>query len=122
MARLVFEENKDLSRNCQVRFNGDVGYKILDGQELEDHVIHWYRKDTLLKAYNYFIQPIPNVKMWLHISNIVIEPPEPKPMSDIPRRCRKNAKDEPKKKYEKLPNNEAGMGRPGSSSQPPSSS
>ena len=32
MARLVLEENKDLARFCEVRFNGDIGYEILDGQ------------------------------------------------------------------------------------------
>ncbi|KAK6787901.1 hypothetical protein RDI58_016426 [Solanum bulbocastanum] len=31
MARLVLEENKDLARLCEVRFNGDIGYEILDG-------------------------------------------------------------------------------------------
>ncbi|WMV46368.1 hypothetical protein MTR67_039753 [Solanum verrucosum] len=116
MARLVLEENKDLARLCEVRFNGDIGYEILDGQyrhivdirkktctcrtwqlrgipcqhvvlayqhkgiEPEHEVVHWYRKETFLKAYNHFLQPIPNMKMWPHTSGVVIEPPEPKVM------------------------------------------
>ncbi|KAG5615312.1 hypothetical protein H5410_015136 [Solanum commersonii] len=72
------------------------------GQDPEDHVVHWYRKDTFMKAYNYFIQPIPKMKMWPHTSDIVIEPPEPMQMSDKPPKCRKNSKDEPRKKYGKL--------------------
>ncbi|XP_015160823.1 uncharacterized protein [Solanum tuberosum] len=105
MASLVLEENKDYARDCQVRFNGQFGYEILDGhyrhiidirkktctcrtwqlrgipcqhvvlayqhagQDPEDHVVHWYRKDTFMKAYNYFIQPIPNMKMWPHTNH-----------------------------------------------------
>ena len=138
MARLVLEENKDLARFCEVRFNGDIGYEILDGQyrhivdirkktctcrtwqlrgipcqhvvlayqhkgiELEHEVVHWYRKETFLKAYNHFLQPIPNMKMWRHTSGVVIEPPEPKVMPGRPPKCRRKAKNEPRKKYGKL--------------------
>ncbi|KAL3330996.1 hypothetical protein AABB24_034678, partial [Solanum stoloniferum] len=138
MASLVLEENKDYARDCQVRFNGQFGYEILDGhyrhiidirkktctcrtwqlrgipcqhavlayqhagQDPEDHVVHWYRKNTFMKAYNYFIQPIPNMKMWPHTSDIVIEPPEPKQMPGRPPKCRRKSKDEPRKKYGKL--------------------
>ncbi|KAM3304837.1 hypothetical protein P3S67_011703 [Capsicum chacoense] len=31
MAFLVLEENKNMTRNCTVRFNGQIGYGILDG-------------------------------------------------------------------------------------------
>ncbi|XP_049357241.1 uncharacterized protein LOC125821933 [Solanum verrucosum] len=138
MASLVLEENKDYARNCQVRFNGQFGYEILDGrhrhiidirkktctcrtwqlrgipcqhavlayqhagQDPEDHVVYWYRKDTFMKTYNYFIQPIPNMKMWPHTSDIVIEPLEPKQMPGKPPKCRRKSKDEPRKKYGKL--------------------
>ena len=138
MARLVLQENKDLARFCEVRFNGDIGYEILDGQyrhivdirkktctcrtwqlkgilcqhavlayqhkgiEPEHEVVHWYRKETFLKAYNHFLQPIPNMKMWPHTSGVVIEPPEPKVMPGRPPKCRRKAKNEPRKKYGKL--------------------
>ncbi|XP_059285047.1 uncharacterized protein LOC132038388 [Lycium ferocissimum] len=47
--------------------------------EPEHFVEHWYRKDTFLKAYSHFIQPIPNMKMWPETNNPKIEPPAPKP-------------------------------------------
>ncbi|KAG5606484.1 hypothetical protein H5410_027976 [Solanum commersonii] len=138
MASLVLEENKDYARDCQVRLNGQFGYKILDGhyrhiidirkktctcrtwqlrgipcqhdvfayqhagQDPEDHVVHWYKKDTFMKAYNYFIQPIPNMKMWPHTSDIVIESPKPKQIFGRPPKCRRKSKDDPRKKYGKL--------------------
>ncbi|KAH0694141.1 hypothetical protein KY285_021238 [Solanum tuberosum] len=55
-----------------------------------------------MKAYNYFIQPIPNMKMWPHTSDVVIEPPEPKQMPGRTLKCRRKSKDEPRKKYGKL--------------------
>lgn len=68
----------------------------------DDYVAHWYRKETFLKAYQHFIQPIPNMKMWSDSTNPSIEPPEPKPMPGRPKRCRRKAKDEPRKKHGKL--------------------
>lgn len=68
----------------------------------QDYVEHWYRRDTFLKAYNYFIQPIPNMKMWPESTNPPIEPPAPKPMSGRPKKCRRKAKNEPRKKCGKL--------------------
>ncbi|XP_055820311.1 uncharacterized protein LOC129889148 isoform X2 [Solanum dulcamara] len=71
-------------------------------QEPEPLVEHWYKKDTFLKAYSHFIQPIPNMKMWPETNNPRIEPPEPKPMPDRPARSRRKGKDEPRKKYGKM--------------------
>ncbi|XP_059289154.1 uncharacterized protein LOC132042636 isoform X2 [Lycium ferocissimum] len=65
--------------------------------EPEHFVEHWYRKDTFLKAYSHFIQPIPNMKMWLETNNPKIEPPAPKPMPGRPKKKRTKGKDEPKK-------------------------
>ncbi|XP_075101643.1 uncharacterized protein LOC142177079 [Nicotiana tabacum] len=65
----------------------------------EDYVSHWYRKETFLKAYQHFIQPISNMKMWPDSSNPCIEPPKPKPMPGRPKRCKRKAKDKPRKKY-----------------------
>ncbi|OIT33395.1 hypothetical protein A4A49_15526 [Nicotiana attenuata] len=74
-------------------------YKI--GNEAEDYVEHWYRKDTFLSAYQYYIQPIPTMQMWTGSTNPSIGPPEVKPMSSRPKKCRRKDKDEPKK-WEKL--------------------
>nr|XP_016496882.1 PREDICTED: uncharacterized protein LOC107815764 [Nicotiana tabacum] len=68
----------------------------------DDYVSHWYRKETFLKTYQHFIQPIPNMKMWQESTNPCIEPPESKPMPGRPKRCRRKAKDEPRKKHGKL--------------------
>ncbi|KAG5568403.1 hypothetical protein H5410_064584 [Solanum commersonii] len=55
-------------------------------QEPEPLMEHWYRKDTFLKAYSHFIQPISNMKMWPETNNPRIEPPEPKQMPGRPPR------------------------------------
>ncbi|KAG5610990.1 hypothetical protein H5410_022271 [Solanum commersonii] len=138
MARLVLEENKDISKRCKVLWNGDSGFEISEGntrfivdqvrrtctcrswqlrgipcphavcafyhldQEPENEIESWYRHEVFLKAYQYSIQPIPNMKMWPESNNPSIEPPEVKPMPGRPRRCRRKQKDEPRKKYGKL--------------------
>ncbi|XP_055835045.1 uncharacterized protein LOC129903508 [Solanum dulcamara] len=71
-------------------------------QETEPLVEHWYKKDTFLKAYSHFIQPISNMKMWPETNNPRIEPPEPKPMLGRLARNRRKGKDEPRKKYGKI--------------------
>ncbi|XP_075074779.1 uncharacterized protein LOC142162336 [Nicotiana tabacum] len=108
MARLLLEDSKDLARKCTVLWNADVGFEI--GEGLHKHVVnltdkaveHWYKRDTFLKAYKYFIQPMTNMKMWPETNNPKIEPPKPKPISGRPQRNRRKGKDEPKKKYGKL--------------------
>ncbi|XP_075076921.1 uncharacterized protein LOC142163520 [Nicotiana tabacum] len=151
MARLILEENKELSRKCKVLWNGDSGFEIGDGdkrfivdlirrpctcrtwqlrgilcahvvcafydldQEPENEVEDWYRQNGFVKAYQYVIQPMPNMKMWPETNNPSIEPPEPKPMPGRPKRYRRKSKDEPKEKYGKLSKN-----GPGSTSNQPS--
>ncbi|KAH0764063.1 hypothetical protein KY290_020136 [Solanum tuberosum] len=68
------------------------------GQEPEDYVEHWYKKDTFLRVYKYFLQPISNMIMWPDTNNPLVEPPEVKPMPGRPGRCRRKDKDEPRKK------------------------
>ncbi|PHU18364.1 hypothetical protein BC332_14059 [Capsicum chinense] len=87
MARLLLEENKERARACK---------------EPEPYVEHWYKKETFMKAYSYFIQPISNIKIWPETNNPKIEPPEPKKMPGRPARNRRRGKGELKKKYEKL--------------------
>ena len=36
----------------------------------------WYRKDTYMKIYSHFIQPVPNMEMWPESRNSMVEPPE----------------------------------------------
>ncbi|KAG5594987.1 hypothetical protein H5410_036219 [Solanum commersonii] len=125
MARLILEENKDISKSegdarfivDQVRRTfvlAEVGNSEefqcphvvcalyhLD-QEPDDEIESWYRHEVFLKAYQYSIQPVPNMKMWPESNNPSIEPPEVKPMPGRPGRCRRKQKDEPRKKYGKL--------------------
>nr|XP_009795187.1 PREDICTED: uncharacterized protein LOC104241918 [Nicotiana sylvestris] len=43
-----------------------IYFKRLDPSE---HIVHWYRKETYMKAYSHFIQPVPNMIMWPESSN-----------------------------------------------------
>ncbi|XP_070049118.1 uncharacterized protein [Nicotiana tomentosiformis] len=43
--------------------------------EVEPYVDHWYRKDTYLKAYNIFIQPLTSMNLWPKSTLPAIEPP-----------------------------------------------
>ncbi|KAG5574726.1 hypothetical protein H5410_054860 [Solanum commersonii] len=73
-----------------------------EDQEPENEIESWYRHEVFLKAYQYSIQPIPNMKMWPESNNPSIEPPEVKPMPGRPGKCKRKQKDEPRKKYGKL--------------------
>ncbi|KAG5576180.1 hypothetical protein H5410_056314 [Solanum commersonii] len=100
MGRLMLEENKEKSRACKVLWNDDVGFEIGEGQYRHTvNLTNRYRKDTFLKAYSHFVQPIPNMKIWPETNNPRIEPPEPKQMPGRPPRNRRKSKDQPRKKY-----------------------
>lgn len=38
----------------------------------DQHVEHWYKKETFLKSYSHFIQPITNMRMWPETKNLSI--------------------------------------------------
>ncbi|XP_059285840.1 uncharacterized protein LOC132039362 [Lycium ferocissimum] len=71
------------------------------GEEAEDYVEHWYRKDTFLEAFKCCLQPMPNMKMWPETNNPIIDPPEVKPLPGRRKRDRRREKTEPRKKYGK---------------------
>ncbi|KAG5597648.1 hypothetical protein H5410_038880 [Solanum commersonii] len=102
MARVILERNKEYSNNCNVQWNELNGFEISEGEysfvvDLEkkhhdhpnQHVEHWYKKETFLKAYNYFIQHIPNMRMWPETTNPSIEPPKPRKMPGRPGKKRR---------------------------------
>jgi len=62
-------------------------------------------KETFLKAYNHFIQPIPNMRMWPKTTNPSIEPPKPRKMLGRPGKKRRKSKDKPKNE-KKIPEKE----------------
>ncbi|PHT58298.1 hypothetical protein CQW23_00661 [Capsicum baccatum] len=72
------------------------------GWNVESFVDHWYKRETYLKAYDKYIQPMTNIKMWTRSTRPPIEPPEITSMLGRLGKNRKKAKDEPvKKKFEK---------------------
>ncbi|XP_049350445.1 uncharacterized protein LOC125815101 [Solanum verrucosum] len=66
-------------------------------QDPDQHVEHWYKKEIFLKAYNHFIQPISNMRIWPETTNPSIEPPKPRKMPGRPGTKRRKSKDKPKK-------------------------
>jgi len=134
MAMDILRKNAEIADNCEVKFNGDLGFEIHDppykhvvdlkkkvcscrswqlkgipcGHALttihyKDWVVdtfvdHWYKKETYLKAYNRFIQPMTNMKMWPKSDRPAIEPPEITAMPGRPGKNRRKDSDEPVKK------------------------
>ncbi|KAG5596977.1 hypothetical protein H5410_038209 [Solanum commersonii] len=104
-ARHIWANWKD---NCEVKFNGNLGIEIHDppykhvvdlkNKVVESFVDHWYKKETYLKTYNRFIQPMTNMKMWPKSDRPVIEPPEITTMPGRPGKNRRKDSDEPVKK------------------------
>lgn len=66
-------------------------------EDPDQHVEHWYWKETFLKSYSHFIQPITNMKMWSKTTNPSIKPPKSRKMPGKPGKNRRKNKDEPKK-------------------------
>ncbi|KAF3652583.1 putative ribonuclease HI-like [Capsicum annuum] len=65
-------------------------------EDPDQRVKHWYRKETFLKSYRHFIQPITNMRMWPKTTNPSIEPPKPRKMANKLGKNRRKNKDEPK--------------------------
>ncbi|WMV33457.1 hypothetical protein MTR67_026842 [Solanum verrucosum] len=100
-------------------------------QDPDQHIEHWYKKETFLKSYSHFIQPIFNMMMWYDTTNPPIEPPKSSLMLGRPDKNRRKSKDEPKKCgelskngvkmtcsiYKKISHNKAVCARPGTSSE-----
>ncbi|XP_059306282.1 uncharacterized protein LOC132057682 [Lycium ferocissimum] len=72
------------------------------GDEPYNHMEHWYINETFMKVYSYFLDPLPNMKMWPKTNNMKIEPPALKVMPGRPKKKRRKDKDESRKKYGKL--------------------
>ena len=56
---------------------------------LLDSVCKWYKKETYLKAYTHFLQPVTNMKMWPETSNPKVEPPPVRKMPGRPGKKKK---------------------------------
>ena len=105
------EANKILAMKCHIRWNGDNGFEVLEGEyghnvdlknmtctcrswmlkgipcqhvvcalfhkqlNPEDYIAKWYRKETYLKAYNFFLELVRGIKLWPDSQNPTIQPP-----------------------------------------------
>ncbi|KAG5591435.1 hypothetical protein H5410_041949 [Solanum commersonii] len=138
MAMDILRKNAEIADNCEVKFNGDLGFEIHDppykhvidlkkkvcscrswqlkgipcGHALttiyykdwivDTFVDHWYKKETYLKAYNRFIQPMTNMKMWPKSDRPTIEPHKITAMPGRPGKNKRKDSDElVKKKFGK---------------------
>ncbi|KAH0677711.1 hypothetical protein KY285_025512 [Solanum tuberosum] len=73
-----------------------------------DYVDDCYSKETYLRTYYHYLQPVTNMKMWLDSTNSHVEPPVVKSMPGRPRKVRNKERWE-SKKLEKLPRKGAYM-------------
>ncbi|KAG5593112.1 hypothetical protein H5410_043626 [Solanum commersonii] len=119
----ILTDNAEHAAICEVKFNGDNGYEIQHSPY--KHVVNlkkkvcscrlWqlkgipcayaitamhykdldYKKETYLKAYSKFIQPMTNMKMWTKSTRPSIEPPEITLMPGRPRKKRSKDSDKP---------------------------
>nr|ANJ02794.1 transposase [Solanum demissum] len=97
MARAILERNEELWMLRGIPYPHAICAYYYLNQDPDQHVEHWYKKETFLKAYIHFIQPIPNMRMWPETTNPSIEPPKPRKMPGRPGKKRRKSKDEPKK-------------------------
>ncbi|XP_059294581.1 uncharacterized protein LOC132047571 [Lycium ferocissimum] len=101
---------KEWRADCEFHFNGDIGFEVKDipykhvvtlKKKVESFIEHWYKKETYLKAYNKFIQPMTNMQMWPKSTRPPIEPHEITQMPGRPKKKRNRDTDEPKKIFGK---------------------
>lgn len=63
----------------------------------EDFVSHWYHKETFVKSYMFYIQPVRGIKLWPESTNPQMVPAENVKKPGRPKVARRRDKDEPKK-------------------------
>ncbi|KAG5604066.1 hypothetical protein H5410_025558 [Solanum commersonii] len=62
-----------------------------------NYIYHWYNRETYMKTYNYFIQPVINLKVWPESQNISMIPPHARKMPGRPGKKRKKEQGETSK-------------------------
>ncbi|XP_049354774.1 uncharacterized protein LOC125819371 [Solanum verrucosum] len=62
-----------------------------------NYISHWYNRETYIKTYNYFIQPVMNLKMLPESQNISVIPPHVRKMPGRPDKKRKKEQGETSK-------------------------
>ncbi|XVF60445.1 hypothetical protein PTKIN_Ptkin08bG0047100 [Pterospermum kingtungense] len=78
-----------------------------NGKNSDDFVHKWYNPQTFLRAFQHALQPINSPHEWKHSPLDPILPPQPRKMPGRPKKSRRKAKCEPRKKTYKL--SSAGM-------------
>ena len=63
--------------------------------EPTNFIAKWYHKETYLKTYSHFIQPIPGMRIWQARDHPPIKPPPFKVMPGRPKRNRRKHRNEP---------------------------
>lgn len=61
------------------------------------YIAHRYTKETYLKTYSHFIQPMNSMDMWPQSKNLPLAPPEIKPMPGRPKKLRRKEVTESRK-------------------------
>ncbi|WMV42098.1 hypothetical protein MTR67_035483 [Solanum verrucosum] len=62
-----------------------------------NYISYWYNRETYMKTYNNFIQPVMNLKMWPESQNISVIPPPVRKMPGRPGKKRKKEQGETSK-------------------------
>ncbi|KAG5620501.1 hypothetical protein H5410_005719 [Solanum commersonii] len=114
MAMIVFNTNVTRSMQCNIEWNGDDGFEVLEGKcsckswelkgipcahgiaimnhlnmDASQAISSWYRKETYMKTYSHFIQLVPDMEMWPESRNPMVEPPEARQMPGRPPKNRR---------------------------------
>ncbi|WMV47450.1 hypothetical protein MTR67_040835, partial [Solanum verrucosum] len=94
MAMKVLQDNTTKSMKCNIDGIQIQGMRKLDPI---NYISHWYNRETYMKTYNYFIQPVMNLKMWPESQNISVIPPHVRKMPRRPGKKRKKEQGETSK-------------------------
>ncbi|XVF59285.1 hypothetical protein PTKIN_Ptkin07bG0263300 [Pterospermum kingtungense] len=73
-----------------------------DGKNPDDFIHKWYNPQTFMRAFQHALQPINGAHEWKIFSLDPIMPPQPRKMPGRPRKNRRRAKGEPRKKPHQL--------------------
>lgn len=71
-----------------------------DGKNPDDHLHNWYLPQTFMRAYQYALQPINGAHEWKKSTLDPILPPKPRKMPGRPKKSRRKAKCEKRKKLQ----------------------
>ncbi|XP_059285197.1 uncharacterized protein LOC132038562 [Lycium ferocissimum] len=71
MAMMVFNVNVERSMQCNIDWNGDEGFEVLEGSYW--HTVNLGQKKCSCRSWEL---KVPNMKMWPKSTNPIVEPPE----------------------------------------------